>query len=103
MLHLQVESVVNGERPSYWSTSDGHPTKSRGRPDNNAGHNYELESYIAAFVQKSLSRARQMVDEAMQVGYKLAGNYLTLLQHVIHNFTGYVVYVLYRRTLKVVM
>ncbi|PAN32721.1 hypothetical protein PAHAL_5G507300 [Panicum hallii] len=63
---LKVESVVNGERPSYWSTSDGHPTKSRGRPDNNAGHNYELESYIAAFVQKSLSRARQMVDEAMQ-------------------------------------
>jgi len=63
---LKVESVVNGERPPYWSTSDGHPTKSRGCPDNNGGHNNELESYIAAFVQKSLSRARQMVDEAMK-------------------------------------
>ena len=103
MLHLQVESVVNGERPPYWSTSNGHPTKSRGCPDNNGGHNNELESYIAAFVQKSLSRARQMVDEAMKVDYNLAGNYLTLLQPVIHNFTGYVVYMLYRRTLKVVM
>ncbi|RLN23123.1 protein ALWAYS EARLY 2-like [Panicum miliaceum] len=33
---LKVEYVVNGERSPYWSTSDGRPTKSRGRPDNNA-------------------------------------------------------------------
>lgn len=59
---LKVESVVNGER---LSTSDG-PTKSRGGPDNTAGHNDELESYIAAFVQRSLSQARQMVDKAMK-------------------------------------
>ncbi|OEL36716.1 Protein ALWAYS EARLY 3, partial [Dichanthelium oligosanthes] len=63
---LKVESVVNGERPPYRNTSDV-PTKSRGHPDNNAGHNDELESYITAFVQRSLSQARQMVDEAMQV------------------------------------
>ncbi|CAL4952123.1 unnamed protein product [Urochloa decumbens] len=52
---LKVESFVNGERPPYG------PTKSRGHPDNN-----ELESYIAAFVQRSLSQARQMVNEAME-------------------------------------
>ena len=103
MLHLQVESGVNGERPPYWSTSNGRPTKSGGRPDDDAGHDNELESYILAFVQKSLSQARQMVDEAMKVGFNLADNYLKLLQHIIHNFTGYVVYMLYRRTLKVVM
>ncbi|CAO2186023.1 unnamed protein product [Urochloa humidicola] len=56
---LKVEYVLNGERPPYG------PTKSRGHPDNNAGHN-ELQSYIAAFVQRSLSQARQMVDEAMK-------------------------------------
>jgi hypothetical protein len=56
MLYTQVESVVNGG-----------PAKSRGRPDNNVGHNNELESYISAFVQKSLSQARQMVDKAMKV------------------------------------
>ncbi|CAO2161410.1 unnamed protein product [Urochloa humidicola] len=57
---LKVESVLNGERPPYG------PTKYRGRPDNNAGHNDELESHIASFVQGSLSQARQMVDEAMK-------------------------------------
>ncbi|KAG2586406.1 hypothetical protein PVAP13_5NG035200 [Panicum virgatum] len=63
---LKVESGVNGERPPYWSTSNGRPTKSGGRPDDDAGHDDELESYILAFVQKSLSQARQMVDEAMK-------------------------------------
>jgi len=66
MLHLQAESIVNNERPPYRSTSDG-PTISRDCPDNNAGHNDELESFIAAFVERSLSQARQMVDEEMQV------------------------------------
>lgn len=68
MLHLQAESIVNSERPSYRKTSDG-PIESRGCPDNNADHNdeLELESYIAAFVGRSLSQARQMVDEAIQV------------------------------------
>ncbi|XP_062195245.1 protein ALWAYS EARLY 3-like isoform X2 [Phragmites australis] len=62
---LKVESAVNGERPAYKSTSDG-TVKSRGRADNIVGHNDELESYISAFVQRSLSQARQMVNEAMQ-------------------------------------
>jgi hypothetical protein len=62
MLHLQAESIVNNERPPYMSTSDG-PTKSRDCP----GHNDELESFVAAFVERSLSQARQMFDEEMQV------------------------------------
>jgi hypothetical protein len=68
MLHLQAESIIHSERPPYRSTSDG-PTSSSGFscPDNNAGHNGELESYVAAFFENSLSQARQMVDEAIQV------------------------------------
>lgn len=70
MLHLQVESVVKGEMPPYRSTSNG-PAKSRGHPDNDADYDYKLESFIAEFVQRSLSQARQMVDEATQVGCHL--------------------------------
>ncbi|PWZ11826.1 Protein ALWAYS EARLY 2 [Zea mays] len=62
----KAESIVNSERPPYRSTSDS-PAKSRDCPDNNsAGHYDELESYIAAFAERSLSQARQMVDKAMQ-------------------------------------
>ncbi|KAG0536103.1 hypothetical protein BDA96_03G035900 [Sorghum bicolor] len=57
----KAESIVNNERPPYMSTSDG-PTKSRDCP----GHNDELESFVAAFVERSLSQARQMFDEEMQ-------------------------------------
>jgi len=67
MLHLQAESIVNNERPPHRSTSDGPTKSSRDCPDNNAGHTDELESFIAAFVERSLSQARQMVDEEMQV------------------------------------
>lgn len=66
MRHSQAESIVNSERPPYRSMFDG-PAKSRGRSDNNAGHNDELEPYITAFVERSLSQARQMVNETMQV------------------------------------
>ncbi|XP_062211053.1 protein ALWAYS EARLY 3-like isoform X2 [Phragmites australis] len=62
---LKVESAVNSERPPCRSTSDG-TVKFRGRPDNNVGNNDGLESYISAFVQRSLSQARQMVDEVMK-------------------------------------
>ncbi|ONM28933.1 Protein ALWAYS EARLY 3, partial [Zea mays] len=63
----KAESIIHSERPPYRSTSDG-PTSSSGFscPDNNAGHNGELESYVAAFFENSLSQARQMVDEAIQ-------------------------------------
>ncbi|XP_066316956.1 protein ALWAYS EARLY 3-like isoform X1 [Miscanthus floridulus] len=62
----KAESIVNNERPPHRSTSDGPTKSSRDCPDNNAGHNDELESFIAAFVERSLSQARQMVDEEMQ-------------------------------------
>uniref|UniRef100_A0A0A8ZW35 Uncharacterized protein n=1 Tax=Arundo donax TaxID=35708 RepID=A0A0A8ZW35_ARUDO len=60
----RVETAVNGERP-YKSTFGG-TEKSRGHPNNNVGQNDELESYISAFVERSLSQARKMVHKAMQ-------------------------------------
>ncbi|WVZ72656.1 hypothetical protein U9M48_021078 [Paspalum notatum var. saurae] len=66
---LKAESVENSERAPYMSMFDG-PTKSRSHPENNAGHNIELESYITAFVQSSLSDARKMVEKAMQAKYE---------------------------------
>lgn len=63
---IKSESVENGERAPCRSTSHG-PTKSRDDPDDNADDDdIDLESYIATFVQGSLSQARQMIDEAMQ-------------------------------------
>lgn len=83
MLHLQAESIVNSERPPYRSTSDVL-AKSRDCPDNKSvGHYDELESYIAAFAERSLSQARQMVDKAMQVCQNLAGNYWTLYNRLL--------------------
>uniref|UniRef100_A0A0A9BY22 DIRP domain-containing protein n=1 Tax=Arundo donax TaxID=35708 RepID=A0A0A9BY22_ARUDO len=61
----RVETAVNGEKPAYKSTSGG-TVKSRGHPDNNVGQNDELESYISAFVQRSLSQATKMVHKTMQ-------------------------------------
>ncbi|KAJ1282180.1 hypothetical protein BS78_03G031300 [Paspalum vaginatum] len=66
---LKAESVENSERAPYRSMFDG-PTKSRSHPENNAGHNIELESYITAFVQSSLSDARKMVEKATQAKYE---------------------------------
>lgn len=43
--------------------------QSRGRSNNSSGQSDELDSHVTAFVQKSLSQAKQMVGEVMQASY----------------------------------
>ncbi|KAL6626905.1 hypothetical protein ACP70R_030631 [Stipagrostis hirtigluma subsp. patula] len=61
---LKNEYAVHSERLPKKGTSDGM-VQSRICP-NNVGHDDELESYITAFVEMSVSQASRMVDETMQ-------------------------------------
>lgn len=74
---LKVESTVDSERlpnkstigrcaPLHSLQSVDDTVQSRGRSNNSSGRNDELDSYITAFVQTSLSQAKQMVGEVMQ-------------------------------------
>jgi hypothetical protein len=59
---------ADSQRPQNRHTSDGGALP-RGCPDNKCCHSDELESYVTSFVERSLSEARKIVGEAMQVGY----------------------------------
>ena len=67
MCCFQYIFTVNSERPQN-RQSDGRALY-RGCQDNKFGHSDELESYVTSFVEGSLSQARQIVGEAMQVVY----------------------------------